>query len=251
MRVDIWSDVVCPWCYVGKARFEKALRSFAHRDDVEVVYHSFELDPSYPRDKRGETNLQMLSTKFGMAPAQARQAEGQVAGLARAQGLGFDSERPIGNTFDLHRVLHLGLAEGVQQGLLDAINEAYFAKARPVFDHEVITEVAAGAGLDPAAVGEVLDGEGYADEVRKDEAQARQLGISGVPFFVFDMALGVSGAQPTELFTKALNQAWNAEPDNTGPDNTGPDNTGPENVESGNTGPDNTESENAESGNRA
>jgi predicted DsbA family dithiol-disulfide isomerase len=223
MRVDIWSDVVCPWCYVGKARFEKALRSFAHRDDVEVVYHSFELDPGYPRDKRGETNLQMLSRKFGMATAQARQAEGQVAGLAHAEGLGFDSERPIGNTFDLHRVLRLGLAEGVQQELLDAINEAYFAKARQVFDHEVITEVAAGAGLDPAAVGEVLDGDGYADEVGQDEAQARQLGISGVPFFVFDMALGVSGAQPTELFTRALDQAWNAESDHTDSDNAASD----------------------------
>ncbi len=210
MRVDIWSDVVCPWCYVGKARFEKALSAFAHRDDVEVVYHSFELDPSYPRDKRGETNLQMLSEKYGMAPAQARQADGQVGGLARAEGLGFEAERPVGNTFDLHRVLHLGLAEGVQQKLLDAINEAYFAKARQVFDHEVITEVATGAGLDPVAVGEVLAGDGYADEVRQDEVQASEIGISGVPFFVFDMALGVSGAQPTELFARALDQAWNS-----------------------------------------
>src|SRR6202046_2141292 len=173
MRVDIWSDVVCPWCYVGKARFEKALSTFAHRDDVEVVYHSFELDPSYPRDKRGETNLQMLSSKYGMAPAQARQAEGQVAGLAHAEGLGFDSERPIGNTFDLHRVLHLGLAKDVQRELLTAVNEAYFAQARQVFDHDVIIDVAAGAGLDPAAVREVLDSDDRADEVRPDEAQAQ------------------------------------------------------------------------------
>jgi predicted DsbA family dithiol-disulfide isomerase len=109
-------------------------------------------------------------------------------------------------------VIHLGLAKGVQRDLLDAVNEAYFAQARQVFDRAVITEVAAEAGLDPAAVSEVLDGDAYAYEVRQDEAQARQLGISGVPFFVFDMALGVSGAQPTELFTRALDQAWNAEP---------------------------------------
>jgi len=208
MRVDIWSDIVCPWCYVGKARFEKALSGFAHRDEVEVVYHSFELDPGYPADERGETNLTMLASKFGMSAAQARQADGQVASLARAEGLGFDAERPIGNTFDLHRVIHLGLAKGVQRELLTAVNEAYFAQARQVFDHDVISDVAAGAGLDPAAVREVLDGDAWADEVREDEAQARRLGISGVPFFVLDMRLGVSGAQPTELFARALDQAW-------------------------------------------
>jgi predicted DsbA family dithiol-disulfide isomerase len=208
MRVDIWSDIVCPWCYVGKARFEKALSGFAHRDEVEVVYHSFELDPGYPADKRDETNLQMLARKFGMSAGQARQADGQVAALARAEGLGFDSERPIGNTFDLHRVIHLGRAKGVQRELLTAVNEAYFAQARQVFDHDVLVDVAAGAGLDPAAVREVLDGDAWADEARKDEAEAQQIGISGVPFFVLDMRLGVSGAQPTELFARALDQAW-------------------------------------------
>jgi len=208
MRADIWSDIVCPWCYVGKARFEKALSGFAHRDEVEVVYHSFELDPGYPADKRGETNLQMLARKFGMSVAQARDADGQVAGLAHAEGLGFEVERPIGNTFDLHRVIHLGLAKGVQRELLSAVNEAYFAQARQVFDHDVIIDVAAGAGLDADAVREVLDGDAWADEARQDEAQAHEIGISGVPFFVLDMRLGVSGAQPTELFAKALDQAW-------------------------------------------
>jgi predicted DsbA family dithiol-disulfide isomerase len=207
MRVDIWSDVICPWCYVGKARFEKALDSFAHRDEVEVVYHSFELDPSSPRGQ-GESNLTMLSKKFGKSPAEALAMDDQVGRLARAEGLGFDSERPVGNTFDVHRVLHLGLDRGVQRTLLDAVNEAYFGQARDVFDRDVLTEVAAGAGLDAGEVGKVLDGDAYADEVRQDEAQARQIGISGVPFFVFDMALGASGAQPTELFASALNQAW-------------------------------------------
>jgi predicted DsbA family dithiol-disulfide isomerase len=207
MRVDIWSDVICPWCYVGKARFEKALDSFAHRDEVEVVYHSFELDPSSPRGQR-ESNLAMLSTKFGKSPAEALAMDNQVGSLARAEGLGFDSGRPVGNTFDVHRVLHLGLDRGVQHALLGAVNEAYFAQARDVFDRDVLTEVAAGAGLDADEVGKVLDGEAYADEVRQDELQARQIGIGGVPFFVFDMALGASGAQPAELFASALNQAW-------------------------------------------
>jgi len=207
MRVDIWSDVICPWCYVGKARFEKALGSFAHRDEVEVTFHSFELDPSSPRGQR-ESNLAMLSKKFGKSPAEALALDDQVGRLARAEGLGFDSGRPVGNTFDVHRVLHLGLDRGVQRELLGTINEAYFAQARDVFDGDVLTEVAAGAGLDAAEVVKVLDGDDYADAVREDESQARQIGISGVPFFVFDMALGASGAQPAELFTSALNQAW-------------------------------------------
>ena len=207
MRVDIWSDVICPWCYVGKARFEKALGSFAHRDEVEVIFHSFELDPSSPRGQR-ESNLEMLSKKFGKSPAEALALDDQVGRLARAEGLGFDSSRPVGNTFDIHRVLHLGLDRGGQRELLGAINEAYFAQARDVFDGDVLTEVAVGAGLDAAEVGKVLDGDDYADAVRQDESQARQIGISGVPFFVFDMALGASGAQPAELFASALNQAW-------------------------------------------
>ncbi len=207
MRVDIWSDVVCPWCYVGKARFEKALSTFGHRDQVEVVYHAFELDPGYPRDQR-ETNLAMMSKKYGMPEADARAAESRLAGLAAAEGLGFDPERPVGNTFDTHRVLRLALAKGVQAELLSAVNAAYFAEARQVFDRDVISEIAAGAGLDAAGVGEVLDSDAFASEVRGDETQARELGISGVPFYVFDMALGVSGAQPAEMFTSALNQAW-------------------------------------------
>jgi predicted DsbA family dithiol-disulfide isomerase len=207
MRVDIWSDVICPWCYVGKARFEKALDSFAHRDEVEVVYHAFELDPSSPRGQR-ESNLAMLSRKFGKSPDEALAMDGQVGSLARAEGLSFESGRPVGNTFDIHRVIHLGLDRGVQHALLGSVNTAYFGQARDVFDRDVLIEVAADAGLDAAEVGKVFDGDAYADEVRKDELQARQIGINGVPFFVLDMALGASGAQPTELFTSALNQAW-------------------------------------------
>ncbi len=207
MRVDVWSDVVCPWCYVGKARFEKALRAFGHRDEVEVVFRSFELDPGQPKDQR-ETVLGMLSKKYGMSEEDARAADARAAGLAKAEGLGFDSDRPIGNTFDIHRVIHLGREEGLQKELINAVYEAYFAQGLQVFDRDVITEVAAEAGLEYRAVGEVLDGDAYAGAVRQDEGMARDLGITGVPFFVFDMALAVSGAQPAETFASALNQAW-------------------------------------------
>jgi predicted DsbA family dithiol-disulfide isomerase len=207
MRVDIWSDVICPWCYVGKARFSQALGAFAHRDEVEVVYRSFELDPSYPKD-RHETTLAMLSGKYGMSEADARAAESRIAGLAAAEGLGFEPVRPVGNTFDIHRVLQLGLAKGVQAELVRAVDQAYFAQAREVFDPDVITGIAAEAGLDADLTEGVIDGDAYAEQVRDDELQARQLGITGVPFFVFDMALGVSGAQSTEILASALQQAW-------------------------------------------
>jgi predicted DsbA family dithiol-disulfide isomerase len=206
MRVDIWSDVVCPWCYVGKARFERALAEFPHRDEVEVVYHSFELDPDAV--DTGETNIQMLCKKFRMPIEQAWQAEERVAGLARAEGLEYSPERPVGNTFDLHRVIHLGRDKGVQGNLVSGIYHAHFAQNRPIFDAGVITTVAAKAGLDAADVRKVLDSDDYADAVRADEAQARALGISGFPFYVFDMALGVSGAQAVATFETALTKGW-------------------------------------------
>ena len=156
MRVDIWSDIVCPWCYVGKARFEKALDSFAHRDEVEVVFHSFELDPSSPGG-RGESNLTMLSKKFGKSPAEALAMDDHVGKLARAEGLGFDSERPAGNTFDVHRVIHLGLDRGVQQPLLGAVNGLVpvegASEASPPADNPAPSDPAAGsapAATDPA-----------------------------------------------------------------------------------------------------
>ena len=136
-------------------------------------------------------------------------AEDRVAGLARAEGLDYSSDRPVGNTFGLHRILHLGREKGVQHDLLDAIYHAYFGEGRQIFDVSVAAAVAEKAGLDGPAVREVLGDEGrYADSVRADEDEARRLGITGVPFFVFDMALGVSGAQPTETLTQALEQAW-------------------------------------------
>jgi len=205
MHVDIWSDVVCPWCYLGKARFDKALAGFPARGEVEVVYRSFELDPGWPAGQMMPI-LDMLASKYRLSPAEAEAAEGRVAGLARDEGLGFRTDRMLGNTFDIHRVLHLGRAQGFQHALLDAIYHAYFAEAQPVFDPETLATVAATAGLDPADVQQTLAGDDFADEVRGDERQARELQISGVPFFVFGGRLGVSGAQPVAAFTEALGQ---------------------------------------------
>ncbi|MFD7814505.1 DsbA family oxidoreductase [Streptomyces sp. NPDC059785] len=210
MRVEIWSDIACPWCYVGKARFEKALAAFPHRDQVEVVHRSFELDPNRAK---GDTQpvLAMLTEKYGMSEEQAQAGEENLGNQAAAEGLDYRTEgRDHGNTFDMHRLLHLAKAEGRQDALLGALYRANFAEERSVFgDDERLVELAVAAGLGADAAREVLaDPAAYADDVRADEREAAELGANGVPFFVLDRTYGVSGAQPAEVFTQALTQAW-------------------------------------------
>lgn len=208
MQVEIWSDVVCPWCYLGKRRFERALDGFAHRDDVEVVYRSFELDPDAPHDHSRPT-VDMLSRKYGMTAEQAEQAQRQMEQRAAADDLTFRmGELQSGNTRDAHRLLHLARARGQQAELAEALHRAYFTEQRSVFDHAALTEIATAAGLDPEEVRTVLAGDGYAADVTEDEQTARALGITGVPFFVIDRRYGVSGAQPVEVLSAALEQAY-------------------------------------------
>jgi predicted DsbA family dithiol-disulfide isomerase len=210
MRVEIWSDIACPWCYVGKARFEKALDAFAHRDAVEVVHRSFELDPG-----RAKGDIQpvitMLTKKYGMSEAQAQAGEENLGAQAAAEGLAYRTrDRDHGNTFDMHRLLHFAKEQGRQDELIGLLYRANFAEERTVFDDdERLVELAVAAGLDADAAREVLaDPAAYADEVRSDEREAAELGANGVPFFVLDRKYGVSGAQPAEVFTQALTQAW-------------------------------------------
>ncbi|MGV9883154.1 DsbA family oxidoreductase [Streptomyces sp. NPDC003006] len=210
MRVEIWSDIACPWCYVGKARFEKALAAFPHRDGVEVVHRSFELDPTRAKGDSGPV-IPMLMRKYGMSEDQAREGERRLGENAAAEGLDYRTEgRDHGNTFDMHRVLHLAKARGRQDELIGLLYRANFAEERSVFeDDERVVELAADAGLDADEVRAVLaDPEKYADDVRADEREAAELGANGVPFFVLDRTYGISGAQPAEVFAQALEQAW-------------------------------------------
>jgi predicted DsbA family dithiol-disulfide isomerase len=213
MRVEIWSDVACPWCYIGKARFEKGLAGFPHRDEVEVVFRSFELDPQHPEGKT-EQVVGMLAKKYGMSEAQAREAEQRVADNARSEGLGYVVEgRDSGNTFALHRLLHFAKTKGVQNELIDLTYTANFAEQRSVFDRDRQLELAVAAGLDREEAAAVLaDPQAYAAEVRQDEREAQELGATGVPFFVLDRRYGVSGGQPAEVFRQALEEAWNTRP---------------------------------------
>ncbi|MEU4174592.1 DsbA family oxidoreductase [Streptomyces sp. NPDC026589] len=213
MRVEIWSDIACPWCYIGKARFEKGLAEFAHRDEVEVVHRSFELDPSRAK---GDTALviDMLAEKYGRSREEAASMEANVAANAQAEGLGYRTEgRDHGSTFDLHRVLHLAKARGRQDELLTLAYRANFAEERSVFDDEVLLALAVEAGLDADEARAVLaDPEAYADDVRTDEREAAELGANAVPFFVLDRRYGISGGQPSEVFVQALEQAWKDRP---------------------------------------
>jgi predicted DsbA family dithiol-disulfide isomerase len=211
MRVEVWSDIACPWCYVGKARFEKALADFPHRDQVEVVHRSFELDPHRAKDDI-QPVLTVLTKKYGMSEAQAQAGEENLGQQAAAEGLAYRTRgRDHGNTFDMHRLLHLAKEHGRQSELLDALYRANFAEERSVFSEgdERLVELAVSAGLDADEARKVLaDPDAYADEVRADEREAAQLGATGVPFFVLDRKYGVSGAQPAEVFTRALAHAW-------------------------------------------
>ncbi|WLW56027.1 DsbA family oxidoreductase [Streptomyces sp. YU58] len=215
MRVEIWSDIACPWCYVGKARFEKALAAFPHRDHVEVVHRSFELDPGRAK---GDVQpvIQMLTKKYGMSEAQAKAGEQNLGAQAAAEGLAYRTEdRDHGNTFDMHRLLHLAKEHGKQNELIQLLYQANFAEERSVFREgdDRLVELAVAAGLDETDARRVLtDPTAYAEDVRTDEREAAELGANGVPFFVLDRKFGVSGAQPAEVFTRALTQAWGERP---------------------------------------
>jgi predicted DsbA family dithiol-disulfide isomerase len=210
MKVEIWSDVVCPWCAIGKRRFERALDLFGHRDDVEVVWRSFELDPAAQAERSG-TLTEHLAAKYRTSHAEAQSMQDRMTQTAALEGLDFrfDRARP-GNTFDAHRVLHLARERGVQAAVKERFLSAYLSEGEAIGDPVTLARLAGEAGLDESEVAEVLAGERYAVAVRSDEDLARSLGISGVPFFAVDRTYGVSGAQPADLLVEVLEKAWEA-----------------------------------------
>jgi len=211
VRIEIWSDVVCPWCYIGKRRLETALADFEHRDVVEIVYRSFQLDPSAPREPV-ETIAEHLGAKYGGGPEAGRQMVERTEAVAAEEGLLFRlAEAQRVNTVDAHRLLHLALEQGgpaLQAALKEELLAAYFLRAENVADHATLRRTAEGVGLDSGRVEEVLAGQEYADAVERDIREATGLGATGVPFFVVDQKYGVSGAQPAELFGHVLTRAW-------------------------------------------
>lgn len=207
MKVEIWSDIACPWCYVGKRRFESALRRFEHAADVEVVWRSFELDPSAPRT-HDEPQEELLARKYGMPVERAREMNERMAGEARKEGLDFHLDRvKAGNTFDAHRLVHLAAESGKADAMKERLMRAYFIEGESIGEPETLARLGAEIGLEPARVRAVLAGGDHARDVRADEQRARALGISGVPFFAIDERYGVSGAQSADVLLDALCQA--------------------------------------------
>jgi predicted DsbA family dithiol-disulfide isomerase len=207
MQVEMWGDLVCPWCYLGRARFRRALADFEHDGQVEVVYRSFELDPDFPAGQQVAIG-DLLTSKYGISPEQAQAAEQRIAGLAAGEGLPFSADRGHGNTLDAHRLVQLAAARGVQDHVLGALYQAHFGGTGSLFDAASLAGLATAAGLDRAEVDAVLAGADYTAEVRADEQRARQLGITGVPYAVAAGRLAVPGCQPTEVYAELLRTAW-------------------------------------------
>ena len=214
MLVEIWSDVACPWCWVGKRRFETALAGFGHRDQVEVVWRSFELDPTAPARVEGDP-VDHLARKYGMSRTEAEQRVDHLGEVGRLEGLDLRLRSlQRGNTFDAHRLLHLAAEHGgdAQHRLKERLFQGYFSQSVPVADRDVLSRLATESGLPADEVDEVLGSDRYADAVRADEATAAGFGISAVPFFVFDRTYGVPGAQAPEVLTNVLEKAWSEQP---------------------------------------
>lgn len=206
MRIDFWSDIICPFCTIGKAELERALASFPHADQVTIVPRSFQLQPDAARV---EPVAEHLAHKYGLSAAQVAAQSDQIA--ARASGLGLEFNWRVAlaaPTLDAHRLVKLAATVGRAREVETALMLAYFTEGRDVSDHGVLTEVALAAGLDAARVAEVLASDEFLDAVRADQDEAAQLGVRGVPFFVIEGRFGVSGAQSAEAFAQALTRAW-------------------------------------------
>ena len=210
LRVDIWSDIACPWCYIGKRRFESALSRFPHAVETEVVWRAFELDPSAPRESDGTISYsERLARKYHSPPEEATAMIARMTDIARADGLPFDFARiRPGNTFDAHRLLHFAYENGRQDQVKERLLRAYLCEGESIGDRDVLVRLAAEAGLAGGDVRAALLGDAYVREVRADESEAAELGISGVPFFVLGGRYAVSGAQPADVLLAALDQAW-------------------------------------------
>lgn len=208
MQVEIWSDVMCPFCYIGKRKFEPALAQFSDRDEIEIVWKSFQLDPNQPTvpDK---TVQQYLAERKGMSLQQAQQMNDHVTNIAKQAGLTFHFDKAVlANSFDAHRVSHLAKENGLQNELEEQLFAAYFTDGKNTADHATLVELGTGIGLNADDVETVLQSDQYADEVRTDIYEARQLGVQGVPFFVFNRKYAVSGAQESQTFLRAISQSF-------------------------------------------
>lgn len=210
MTVEIWSDVVCPFCYIGKREFEKAMAQFPERDNVQVIWKSFELDPNAPA--KSELDMYgMLVDKYGGTRDDAKARVAGVVERAKTVGLDYNMDiAVVGNSFDAHRLLQFAKTKGLGDAMKERLFKAYFTEGAQLADVPTLIKLGSEAGLDGSEVATMLSTTAFTDEVRADEREAQQIGVRGVPFFVIDRKFSVSGAQQSEAFLGALQQGWEA-----------------------------------------
>ena len=208
MEIKIWSDVRCPFCYIGKRKFEAALENFPQKDKVEVVWKSFQLDPTLKTDTNISTLDYFVKTK-GVSVEQARQMFSGATNMAKEVGLNFNLEKSIpANSFMAHRLIQQANSKGLGNEIEEALFKAHFEEARNIDDSEVLVHVATSIEMNAEEVKTMLETDEFAYDVKQDEMEARNIGVRGVPFFVFDNKYAISGAQPTEVFSQHLEKSW-------------------------------------------
>lgn len=215
MKVEIWSDIMCPFCYLGKHRYEEALEEFADRAHVQTEWKSFQLDPTIPKNSPGTDTYTYLSERKGMSVERARQMTDNLTTQAAESGVTLDFEKAVvANTFDAHRLSHLAQKQGLGNEIEEKLFEAHFANGKDVSDKTVLKQIGESVGLSEAEISAMFDNNLFSDVVKADIAEAGQLGVRGVPFFVFNRKYAVSGAQPKEVFLQTLEKSfaeWRAE----------------------------------------
>lgn len=210
MEVEIWSDVMCPFCYIGKRRFEKALQSFEYNHEVEITWRSFQLNPDMETDPDANINEHLAEAK-GWSLDQAQQMNQRVTDMAADEGLEYHMDRAVvANSFDAHRLVQFAKDRGKADEMEEALFKAYFTEGKNIDDHQTLITLAEGIGIDPTETRSILQSEKYTNAVKHDIQLAQNINITGVPFFLFDRKFAVSGARETEVFLKALKQSWNA-----------------------------------------
>lgn len=208
MKIDIWSDIMCPFCYIGKRKLESALEQFEHKGEVEIVWHSFQLDPEM-KPKAGEDLYGYLAKRKGQNRDWAVRMHKQVEQMAKVEGLNYNFDKAVvANSFNAHRLIQLAKKHGLGDAAEEALFKAYFTDGKDINDNNTLLQLGMDIGLSAVETGELLNSDAYAADVHADVAKAQLLGVNGVPFFVIDDKYGISGAQPKELFGEALEKAW-------------------------------------------
>ena len=208
MKVEIWSDVMCPFCYIGKRKFENALEQFAHKDEVEVVWKSFQLNPDM-KTEAGKNINQYLAEVKGWSIEKAKEMNDHVSGIAKDIGLTYHLDKAVvANSFDAHRFSHLAKKYGKQNDAEEKLFEAYFTDGKNTADHQTLVQLGSEIGMDATEISTVLSSDEFADEVNQDIYEAQQVGVRGVPFFVLGEKYAISGAQESSTFLQALNKTW-------------------------------------------